>query len=120
LGVSYRLLGGTLPFGHLSLTLSISRATAEAPDGTDSTFTSRDYRLGAAVGKTFGTVAAPFVVARYFGGGTDWDVVGKGADDYQYHVGVGSAFGFSEHFDALAELTFLGERRLTLGVGYLF
>jgi len=119
-GASYRLLGGALPFVHLSATLSLSRTIATAPDDSESTFTSRDWRFGVAVGKAIGTVAAPFAVARYFGGGTDWSAFGKGADDYRYHVGVGSAFGISEHFDALAELTFLGERRATLGAGYLF
>lgn len=68
-----------------------------------------------------GKFAAPFVVARYFGAGTSWpDVAGHGADHYRYHVGIGSAFGLSEHFDTLAEVAFLGERRLTLGVGYMF
>jgi hypothetical protein len=121
LGASYRLFGGKWPFLHLSLTVSLSRSTAEAEGGERSTFTSKDYRVGAAAGMVLGSVAAPFVVARYFGGGTDWSVAGgKGADDYRYHVGVGSAFGLSRHFDVLTELAFLGERRLTLGVGYLF
>lgn len=121
LGASYRLFGGKLPFVHLSLTVSLSRATAVAADESQSTFTSRDYRVGVAAGMALGEVAAPFAMARYFGGGTDWSVAGgKGADAHRYHVGVGSAFGLSEHFDALAELAFLGERRLTLGVGYLF
>lgn len=77
--------------------------------------------MGAALGKTIGRVAAPFVVAHYFGAGTSWSVAGgHGADHYRYHLGVGSAFGFLEHWDALAELSCLGERRATLGVGYLF
>jgi hypothetical protein len=119
-GASYLLLGKTLPFIHLSFTMSLSQATANAPNGSESSFTSRDWRIGAAFGKTFGTVAAPFVVARYFGGGTDWSTVGKGADDYRYHLGVGSAFGVTDHVDVLVEVAFLGERRATLGVGYLF
>jgi hypothetical protein len=35
------------------------------------TFTSRDYRLGIAIGKALGRIAAPFAVARYFGAGTN-------------------------------------------------
>jgi hypothetical protein len=121
LGVSYRLFGGTAPFVHASLTYSIARSTALAPDDTRTTFTSRDYRLGLAVGKTFGGFAAPFVVGRYFGGGTSWPGVGgHGGDHYRYHVGVGSAFGLSQHFDSLVELAFLGEKRATLGLGYVF
>jgi hypothetical protein len=120
-GVSYRLLGGKLPFIHTSLTLSLAKATARAPDGSESIFTSRDWRVGVAAGKALGKVAAPFAVARYFGAGTDWSVAGgKGQDDFRYHVGVGSAFGLTEHWDALVEVAFLGERRATLGIGYTF
>lgn len=76
--------------------------------------------MGTAIGKTFGTVVAPFLVARYFGGGTDWSVFGKGGDHYRYHIGMGCAFGVNEHVDLLVEAAFLGERRATVGVGYLF
>lgn len=122
LGLSYRFLGeGGLPFLHASLTFSLARVTTRAPDGAEDTFTSRDYRLGLAVGKALGRVAAPFVVARYFGAGTEWAVAGgHGGDKFRYHVGIGSAFGLSDHVDAMAELTFLGERRATLGAGYTF
>lgn len=121
LGISYRLFGGSAPFVHGSLSYSIARSTARAPDNARTAFTSRDYRLGLAVGKTFGGFAAPFVVARYFGAGTSWpEVGGHGADLYRYHVGVGSAFGLSQHFDSLVEFAVLGERRATLGLGYVF
>lgn len=120
-GVSYLLFGGAAPFVHASFTYSVARATARAPDGAETTFTSRDYRLGLAVGKSLGKVAAPFVVGRYFGAGTQWAAAGgHGADAYRYHVGLGSAFQLSERIDALAELTVLGERRLSLGAGYRF
>jgi hypothetical protein len=121
LGVSYRFLGGRVPFVHVSLTASIARATSRADDGSEQEFTSRDWRLGLAVGHAVTQWAAPFVVARYFGAGTHWDVAsGKGSDAFRYHVGAGSAFGISEHWDVLAELAFLGERRATLGAGYSF
>jgi hypothetical protein len=121
LGASYRLFGGSAPFLHLSAGYSIARSTSHAPDASRATFTSNDYRFGVAVGKTLGNLAAPFVVGRYFGAGTNWSVGGgHGADHYRYHLGVGSAFGLSEQLDALVELAFLGERRATLGVGYLF
>jgi hypothetical protein len=121
LGASYRLFGGSAPFLHLSAGYSVARSTSHAPDARAATFTSNDYRIGAAVGKTLGNFAAPFIVGRYFGAGTNWSVGGgHGADHYRYHVGVGSAFGFSEHLDALVELAFLGERRATVGVGYVF
>jgi hypothetical protein len=120
LALSYRLLGGELPYFHLSLAYSIARGRARGPDDRDSTFTSRDYRLGIAVGKTIGQVAAPFVVARYFGAGTDWSLAGKGADANRYQVGAGGVLALSERVDLLAELAFLGERRATLGGGFSF
>lgn len=121
LGASYRLFGGSAPFLHLSVGYSVSRSTSHAPEAPDAPFTSNDYRLGVAVGKTLGSFAAPFVVGRYFGAGTNWSVGdGHGADHYRYQLGVGSAFGLSDHLDALVELAFLGERRATLGVGYVF
>jgi hypothetical protein len=121
-GVSYRFFGNEgLPFAHASFTFSLARATTRAPGGAEDVFTSRDYRLGLAVGKALGRIAAPFVVGRYFGAGTDWAVGGgHGADNFRYHVGIGSAFGLSDQLDALAELAFLGERRATVGVGYTF
>ena len=121
LGASYRLFGGAAPFLLPSFSYSIARSTARAPDDTRTTFTSRDYRLGVAVGKTLGGFAAPFVVGRCFGAGTSWPGVGgHGGDHYRYQVGVGSAFGLSQHFDTLVELAFLGEKRATLGLGYVF
>ena len=122
LGLGYRLFGNDgAPFLHFTASYSIARSTTRSLDATDATFVSRDSRLGAAIGKTLGSVAAPFLVARYFGAGTRWSVGGgHGADHYRYHVGVGSAFGLSAHFDALVELAFLGERRASLGAGYTF
>lgn len=121
-GASYRFLGNTgLPFVHTSLTFSLARARTHALDGAEEIFTSRDYRLGLAVGKALGSIAAPFIVVRYFGAGTDWAVGGgHGADKSRYQLGAGSAFGLSEHFDAITELAVLGERRATLGMGYIF
>jgi hypothetical protein len=121
LGISYRLLGERLPFVHASLTVAIARSTTHASGVEDATFTSRDWRLGVAIGQALGKHVAPFVVARYFGAGTEWSVGGgHGSDHFRYHVGAGSAFGFSEHVDGLVEIAFLGERRASIGVGYLF
>ena len=120
-GVAYRFLGGRLPFIHGSLTLSWSRSVTRAPDGEDKgSFTSRDYRLGLAIGKTLGRFTAPFVVARYFGAGTDWSFAGHGVDHYQFQIGAGSAFALGAHWDALVELAFLGEKRAAVGAGYSF
>ncbi|MBM4363933.1 MAG: hypothetical protein FJ104_14735 [Deltaproteobacteria bacterium] len=121
LGVSYRWFGDGVPFVHTSFTLALARSTARAPGGAESSFLSRDYRLGLAMGHAIGKVAAPFVVARYFGAGTSWEPGGGvGADAFRYHVGVGSAFGFGEHLDALVEVLPLGERRVSVGAGYTF
>jgi hypothetical protein len=122
LGAGYRLWGeGGLPFVHASLTFSLARVSTRAPNGDEEVFTSRDYRLGLAIGKSIGGVVAPFVVGRYFGAGTEWAVGGgHGADAFRYQLGAGAALGLSDHLDALAELAFLGERRATLGLGYTF
>ncbi|MBK7402109.1 MAG: hypothetical protein IPJ34_39170 [Myxococcales bacterium] len=121
LGVSYRLLDGrgALPFAHASFTYSIARATTRAPDATEATFTSKDWRVGLSIGKVvFGRVA-PYVVGRFFGAGTDWSVGGgKGSDAFRYHVGVGSAFALGDHLDGLLEAAVLGERRLSVGLGW--
>ncbi len=63
-GVAYRLFGGAAPFVHTSFTLSLSRSTTRAPDGSKGTFTSRDYRFGLAVGKTLGHAGGPKARAR--------------------------------------------------------
>lgn len=120
-GVSYRFFGrGALPFVQPSLGYSIARAAAVAPDGASAAFTARDWRAGLVIGKAFGP-AAPFALARVFGGGTDWSVGGgHGSDHFRYQVGAGSAFALSDHLDAIVELAFLGERRATVGVGYTF
>jgi hypothetical protein len=120
-GVSYRFFGrGALPFVLPSLGYSIARAEAAAPDGSSGAFTARDWRAGLVIGKALGP-AAPFALARVFGGGTEWAVGGgHGADHFRYQVGAGSAFALSDHLDAIAELAFLGERRATVGVGYTF
>ena len=120
LGVGYRFFGGTRPFVLTSLTFSLARSAVVAPDGSGSSLTSRDYRLGVAVGKTFAGVAAPFVAARYFGAGTQWSVAGHGGDHFRYQLAAGAAFALSQHLDALAELAFLGEKRASLGVGHVF
>jgi hypothetical protein len=121
LGVSYRALGGSVPFVLASFTVSLARSTSRADDGTESSFTSRDWRAGLAVGHTVTSWAAPFVVVRYFGAGTDWAVAGgKGADAFRYHAGAGAALRLLENTDLLAEVAAFGERRISLGVGYSF
>ncbi|MBL8715263.1 MAG: hypothetical protein JNL79_04675 [Myxococcales bacterium] len=123
LAVSYRLLDGrgALPFVQASFGYSIARAATRAPDASEATFTSKDWRVGLSVGKVvFGRVA-PYLVGRFFGAGTDWSVGGgKGSDAFRYHVGVGSAFALGEHLDALLEAAVLGERRLSVTVGWTF
>ncbi len=120
-GVSYRLLDGrgALPFAHASFTYSVARTTTRAPDASEAAFTSKDWRIGLSIGKVvFGRVA-PYVVGRVFGAGTDWSVGGAhGADASRYHVGVGSAFALGAHLDGLLEAAVLGERRLSVGLGW--
>lgn len=121
-GAAYRFGGrGAWPFVQPTASLSLAQATVENALGRSSSFRALDWRFGLAVGKTIGSIAAPFVVARYFGGGTEFAPAGgHGVDHYRYHVGIGSAFALSRRVDAVAELAFLGERRATLGFGYSF
>ena len=80
-----------------------------------STLAATDGRIGLVVGKTFGPVA-PFVVARAFGGPVYFNGV-TGTDRYHYQLGAG-ALVFSSGFDAAIEVAFLGERRVTVGLGW--
>lgn len=119
LALSGRVLDGrgVAPFVQLSLSYSMAVARSRAPDDAEATFTSKDWRVGLVVGKVFGGVA-PFVAARVFGAGTDWALGGgKGSDAYRFHVAGGLAVPFGARIDALAEVAFLGEQRLSLGVG---
>jgi len=119
-GVSYRLLGrGVLPFVAPSFSYSIARSSISGPAQPETAFEARDWRAGLVVGKAFGTVA-PFVFARYFGGGSEFALAGHGSDHYRYHAGAGAALALSDRFDALVEIAALGERRATFSVGYSF
>lgn len=121
-GVSYRFGGhGSWPFVQPSASLSMSFASADSASTGARSFRALDWRLGAAIGKTIGGFAAPFVVGRWFGGGTDFAPAGgHGSDHYRWHAGAGSAFAISPRVDAVVELAFLGERRGTVGFGYSF
>lgn len=118
-GLSYRLGGtGWWPFVQPSFALSYASASASS-GGASERFAAVDWRAGLAIGKAIGGIAAPFVVGRYFGGGTEFTPEGgHGSDHYRYHVGAGSAFGLSPRVDAVVELAFLGEQRATIGFGY--
>lgn len=76
-----------------------------------------DARIGLALGKTIGPVA-PFVTARAFGGPVRFNGM-VGSDRYHYQFGAG-ALVFSGGFDAALEIAFVGERRVTAGVGWSF
>lgn len=121
-GVSYRFGGrGNWPFVQPSASLSMSFASADSASTGARSFRALDWRLGAAIGKTIGGFAAPFVVGRWFGGGTDFAPAGgHGSDHYRWHAGAGSAFAISAQVDAVVEVAFLGERRGTVGMGYAF
>lgn len=108
---------GAAPFVHVSIAYSWAVSQSRAPDGAEATFTSKDWRVGLVVGKAFGGVA-PFVAARGFGAGTDWAPGGgKGSDIHRFHLAAGAAAALGPRYDVLAEVAFLGEQRLSLGVG---
>jgi hypothetical protein len=120
-GASYRFLGQNgLPFIQPSFSYSVSLATSDAPGGGSASYTAKDWRAGVVIGRSFGGFAVPFVAARKFGAGTSWEIAGKGEDHFRYQLGAGSAFALTQHMDVFGEVDFLGEKRVTLGMGYTF
>lgn len=118
-GASQRIVDGRgrAPFVLLSLTASQSFLTTDPGVPLRAT----DVRLGATIGKTIGPLT-PFAVARVFGGPVRWTLDGNdvtGSDRGHYQLGIGGAIAKGA-FDAFVEWDWLGERRVTAGIGVAF
>jgi len=121
---SYRLVDekGARPF--VIGTASLGQSFLETRENEVSTpLAATDARIGVVVGKSFGNVFAPFVVARAFGGPVVWsrgDGTLVGSDRFKYNLGVGALVLAGRGVDAAIEVSFLGEKRVTTGVGFSF
>jgi hypothetical protein len=79
-----------------------------------------DVRVGALMGVTLANRFAPYVMARGFGGPVIWQLDGQditGTDQHHYQLGVGSSISLPFHTSALIDVSVLGERSLSIGVG---
>lgn len=116
---------GYVPFVLLSGSIAAAYARIEERvAGAGSTgLTSIDFRAGIAVGKTFFHALTPYLVARAFGGPVFARVQGEsivGGDRHHYQLGAGLAVQLSHALDASIEGAPVGERRISVGVGYAF
>lgn len=95
----------------------LSRGTAKVP------LTAVDLaRVGLTVGKSFGPLT-PFASARVFGGPVFWTIDGAsatGGDRYHFQLATGASVRPGAGIDLFAEWAFVGERRVSLGVGAAF
>ncbi len=79
-------------------------------------------RVGLTIGKSFGPLT-PFASARVFGGPVFWNVDGAsatGGDRYHFQLATGASLRPGAGFDLFAEWAFVGERRVSAGVGVSF
>jgi hypothetical protein len=121
---SYRFLDdkGARPFviGTFSFGMSFLGTSYR---NVDASITAADARFGLVVGKSLGEHFAPFAVARAFGGPVRWsreDETLVGSDLYHYNLGVGALLLAGRGVDAAIEVSFLGEKRVTTGLGLSF
>jgi hypothetical protein len=105
-------------------TASLGQSFLDARDRDVSVpLSATDARVGLVVGKSFGNFFAPFAVVRAFGGPVRWsrsDETLVGSDRYHYNVGLGALFLAGAGVDAGIEVSFLGEKRFTTGIGFSF
>lgn len=107
--------------GSLSLagaTTSTREAMMESDDIGLSAF---DVRVGALAGRTFFDVWQPYVLARFFGGPVLWTVDDEdiiGSDRFHVQLGVGSSIATRFGLLVTADVSLLGERSASLGLGW--
>lgn len=121
---SYRVLDekGARPFVMATFSLGQSLLSTTYRNA-DFSLSATDARFGVVVGKSFGNYFAPFVVARAFGGPVRWareEPTLVGSDRYHYNVGLGALLLPGGGVDAAIEVSFLGEKRVTTGLGWSF
>jgi hypothetical protein len=127
-GFSYRLADEKkrAPFVLFSYGFAIGRTHTHLRDDPGSAkvpLTAIDLaRAGLTVGKSFGPLT-PFASARVFGGPVFWTIDGAsatGGDRYHFQLATGASVRPGAGLDLFAEWAFVGERRVSLGVGAAF
>jgi hypothetical protein len=119
---SYRPLdeGRIAPFVLItgSVAASVGSTVAES-DGTSSSLTAVDFRLGVLAGKTIANMLTLYAVGRVFGGPILWSVDGRsvlGSDAYHVQLGAGLVLRL-KRFDLVFEGVPLGEQSIVGGLG---
>ena len=99
-----------------------STSTREAmTTGDDIGLSSFDLRLGAVAGRTFFDIWQPYLLTRLFAGPVLWQVDGQdlaGGDRFHFQFGVGSSLATSFGLLVTADVSVLGERSASLGLGW--
>ncbi|HTL32937.1 MAG TPA: hypothetical protein VL326_07425 [Kofleriaceae bacterium] len=102
-----------------SVGLSVARASTHmAGGGGDAHFTAGDARGGAIVGRTFGRIWNPYVLARGFGGPVWWTVDGEavsGTDTRHFQLGAGLSVSTPIGLTVNVDVSALGEQAASLG-----
>jgi hypothetical protein len=114
---------GAVPFVHLGLALSVSRALAHERGGATSALWASDAQLSATVGYTLFRFWRPYVAPRVFGGPVFAERGGeriRGSDRYFFSAGLGMAFLLPAGFTIFADGSPLGLRSISAGAAVAF
>jgi hypothetical protein len=110
------------PFVSVSATLSLAAAsTAAGPAGPSAPYRAADLALAGSAGWPIAGWLAPYAAAKVFGGPVRWERSGvpvTGTDLSHYQVALGLAAALPRRFDALLEVAPLGERAVTVALGW--
>lgn len=104
-----------------TISLGVSRASTSIAGMDTVGLTASDLRVSGLFGTTLWNRFSPYVLARAFGGPVFWRYGGDditGTDQHHYQLGVGANVLLPSGFSALADLSVLGERSLSIGVSY--
>ena len=97
--------------------------SAAGPSGGDSErLLAFDLRLGVVAGRTIAEIWNPYLTARAFGGPVRWSVDGDditGSDAHHYQLGAGLSVATRAGFNAVVDLSIVGEQSASLGLSWL-
>lgn len=105
-----------------SATLGASRVTTreDSPGASRVGLVAADARVGASLGRRLGPVS-PYLLARAFGGPVLWTLDGddqSGTDRYHVQLGAGATVALGDAWTLVVDVSALGERAASLGVGW--
>lgn len=95
--------------------------TTQAGVAGDLRLVAGDGRVGAIVGRTFGTIFSPYLLARGFGGPVWWTVDGadtSGTDTHHFQLGAGLSVATSLGLTIVVDVSALGEQAASLGASW--